>query len=193
MLRFKEKVNAVSYKTILLDNYKYYRFKTTFRYMFFLTVLHVVILFVYAKDIAATMTAEDPEKLFPYDYVCIADTDDMKDFKMLSDSGLTEQTAYPMVRVSGPGLADEFIYAMDGSSIGQHIGISETSYRQICEHAGRKAKSRNLPRPHQHDPKMASNCKRILFLRDGQILEDTAGAGNQEDFYKQILEKMKEL
>lgn len=144
LLRFKEKVNAVSYKTILLDNYKYYRFKTTFRYMFFLTVLHVIILFVYAKDIAATMTAEEPEKLFPYDYVCIADTDDMKDFEMLSDSGLTELTAYPMVRVSGPGLADEFIYDMDGSSIGQHIGISETSYRQICEHAGRKAKKLDL-------------------------------------------------
>lgn len=44
-----------------------------------------------------------------------------------------------------------------------------------------------------HDPRMASNCKRILFLRDGQILEDAVRAGSQEDFYEQILEKMKEL
>lgn len=44
-----------------------------------------------------------------------------------------------------------------------------------------------------HDPKMASNCKRILFLKDGQILEDVKRTGKQEEFYKEILEKMKNL
>lgn len=44
-----------------------------------------------------------------------------------------------------------------------------------------------------HDPKMASNCKRIIFLRDGLILEDVAREGSQEEFYEQILEKMKDL
>lgn len=44
-----------------------------------------------------------------------------------------------------------------------------------------------------HDPKMASNCKRILFLRDGQILEDITREGKQEAFYEQILERMKDL
>lgn len=44
-----------------------------------------------------------------------------------------------------------------------------------------------------HDPKMASNCKRIILLRDGQILEDMQRTGTREDFYNQILEKMKDL
>ena len=44
-----------------------------------------------------------------------------------------------------------------------------------------------------HDPKMASNCKRIIFLRDGLILEDLNRETEQEEFYEKILEKMKDL
>ena len=44
-----------------------------------------------------------------------------------------------------------------------------------------------------HDPQMASHCSRILFLKDGQILEDLRKTGTTEMFYKQILEHMKML
>lgn len=44
-----------------------------------------------------------------------------------------------------------------------------------------------------HDPKMASYCSRLLLLRDGVIQDDIESSGNQEDFYRQILLKMKEL
>lgn len=143
-LRCKRRMRPVSYKGILKDNYKYYRFKTTYRYMFFLTVMHVIISFVYIKDIAANMTAETPESLFPYDYVCIAGGDDMETFAGLESSGLIERAVYPMVRVSTPGHADELVYDNSQSSIGQHIGISESTYRQMCENAGMKAKELNL-------------------------------------------------
>ena len=44
-----------------------------------------------------------------------------------------------------------------------------------------------------HDPQVASCCKRILFLKDGVILEDLRRTGDKEEFYKKIIERMKDL
>ncbi len=44
-----------------------------------------------------------------------------------------------------------------------------------------------------HDPKIASYCRRILFLKDGKLLESLERTGTKEEFYESILEKMKEL
>ena len=44
-----------------------------------------------------------------------------------------------------------------------------------------------------HDPQMASYCSRLILLKDGVILEDLKNSGDQEGFYQEILEKMKEL
>lgn len=44
-----------------------------------------------------------------------------------------------------------------------------------------------------HDPQVASHCKRIIFLKDGVILEDLRRKESEEEFYGQILERMKDL
>lgn len=44
-----------------------------------------------------------------------------------------------------------------------------------------------------HDPQVASHCKRIIFLKDGVILEDLKREGSIEEFYQEILVRMKEL
>ena len=44
-----------------------------------------------------------------------------------------------------------------------------------------------------HDPQMASQCKRIIFLKDGVILEDIKRDGGSEEFYQEILKRMREL
>lgn len=44
-----------------------------------------------------------------------------------------------------------------------------------------------------HDPQVASHCKRIIFLKDGIILEDLRRTGTTEEFYYEILARMKEL
>lgn len=44
-----------------------------------------------------------------------------------------------------------------------------------------------------HDPQVASYCKRIIFLKDGVILEDLAREGDQEAFYQEILKRMADL
>ncbi len=45
-----------------------------------------------------------------------------------------------------------------------------------------------------HDPQVASHCKRIIFLKDGVILEDLRRRGvSEEKFYEMIIERMKDL
>ena len=44
-----------------------------------------------------------------------------------------------------------------------------------------------------HDPQVASHCKRIIFLKDGVILEDLRRRGTEEEFYDKIIERMKDL
>ena len=44
-----------------------------------------------------------------------------------------------------------------------------------------------------HDPQVASNCSRIIFLKDGNILDILANEKGQEGFYQEILGYMAEL
>ena len=44
-----------------------------------------------------------------------------------------------------------------------------------------------------HDPQMASCCKRIIFLKDGMILEDLRREGTKEEFYSEIIKRMRML
>ncbi|MGN1166707.1 MAG: ABC transporter ATP-binding protein [Lachnospiraceae bacterium] len=44
-----------------------------------------------------------------------------------------------------------------------------------------------------HDPQMASKCKRIIFLKDGLILEDLKRSGTSEEFYQEVLSHMSDL
>lgn len=44
-----------------------------------------------------------------------------------------------------------------------------------------------------HDPQMASNCRKIILLKDGVILETMErGEKSQEEFYQEIIGKMEE-
>lgn len=44
-----------------------------------------------------------------------------------------------------------------------------------------------------HDPKVASHCKTIIFLKDGQILKTIKRQGSTEEFYKEIINCMDEI
>ena len=44
-----------------------------------------------------------------------------------------------------------------------------------------------------HDPMIASFCKRIIFLKDGQVIENLKRVDNKEMFYQVILMRMKNL
>lgn len=44
-----------------------------------------------------------------------------------------------------------------------------------------------------HDPQVASRCSRILFLKDGVILEDLRRTGSSDEFYHEVIQRMKDL
>ena len=44
-----------------------------------------------------------------------------------------------------------------------------------------------------HDPMIASFCKRIIFSKDGQVIENLKRADNKEMLYQEILKRMKNL
>ena len=44
-----------------------------------------------------------------------------------------------------------------------------------------------------HDPQIASHCSRVIFLKDGLVMNDLKRGGSKEDFYKEILNQMKDL
>lgn len=44
-----------------------------------------------------------------------------------------------------------------------------------------------------HDPQMASNCDRIILLKDGVILDELKKGESQQAFYREILEQMADL
>lgn len=44
-----------------------------------------------------------------------------------------------------------------------------------------------------HDPKVASHCKKVIFLKDGRIIEILDRSGTCDEFYGQILRGMEQL
>lgn len=96
--------------------------------------------------------------------------------------GEKQRTAICRAMVMGPQLilADEPTGNLDSRSSGLVI---ETL-------AGINRETRKTVLLVTHDPQIASFCKRILFLKDGRILEDLKRNGDREDFYQEIIEKM---
>ena len=109
-----------------------HRYKTTVMYVSLLTVIHICVMVFFGVRFISNQIATEPEKLFPYDYVCLANTDDGEFFDELQEECGADILTFPMVRVS----------AMDGTEApndfrppihpqGQHIGISESTYREL--------------------------------------------------------------
>ena len=44
-----------------------------------------------------------------------------------------------------------------------------------------------------HDAYMASRCKRVILLKDGNIMEDLVKDCSREEFYKRIQSEMERL
>lgn len=44
-----------------------------------------------------------------------------------------------------------------------------------------------------HDPQMASRCKRVIFLKDGLVMNDVRKEGTEEEFYRTIIGEMEKF
>ena len=127
------------YAKLIPYNSFYYRFKSTFRYVYVISLMPVLILFLFGKDMISAKIAQKPEGLFPYDFVCMATEADATFWKQLQEKYDVKFQEYPMVRVTNVDNSEKLD---DARAVimpqGQHIGISETTYKELNKALGKK-------------------------------------------------------
>lgn len=117
------------------------RFRTNVRFLFLLTALQIMLFGIFLPRLAAQ--GIPPEKTAPYDYVAMVYDSDLQGLK--KEGTLQE---LPMLRATTPLGADISRLKKDYRTVlwpqGQHIAVSESSYRKLCRQAGKTPQKLNL-------------------------------------------------
>lgn len=144
-LRKRKKNEKVYLESLVKKNYFYHHFKTAFRYLFVITTLHICVLFIFSREAASSGIAETAETMFPYDYVCMATSDEEEYFDEIAKENDADILICPMVRVTNVDNSTDLNGAMEiMQPQGQQIGISESTYRMLCEKIGKKPNKLDL-------------------------------------------------
>lgn len=105
-----------------------------------LFLFHAIFLGILSVTIAGNLAAPKEETLYPYDYVCMAYEEDQSLFDELAEKYDMDMKAYPMTRVTTvQGDATDWVDVANNYyknviwPQGQHVGISESTYRLLCE------------------------------------------------------------
>lgn len=126
------------YKHVLEKIPFYYRFKKSSRYLILLTVIHFCVLGIYLVELGSNLIAVPEENLVPYDFVLMAHKEDDAALEKIETDYQAEVNQYPMYRVTAAqGSAFGFMaFMVQYNPPGQYIGISETTYTQLCRERG---------------------------------------------------------
>lgn len=144
-IRRRSRQGADYYKKLIYNNFWYHRYKSTFRYIFALGAIPIIVLFFFSKEMISAQIAQEPKELFPYDFMCMATEEDTPFFEELSQEYGVHIDSFPMVRVTNVDnteMPEEYRSVMLPQ--GQHIGISESTYAQLCEATGKQVKPLKL-------------------------------------------------
>ncbi len=119
------------YQKLIPNHMLYHKFQRASRYVFLLTVIHICTFVLFSKDAIAIMIAPEPERELPYDYVCMANSEDDALMDEIKEYG-AEVLEYPMVRAT---TVDRTLRTEDFRQCilpqGQNIGISESTYYEL--------------------------------------------------------------
>lgn len=120
------------------------RFRTNVRFLFLLTALQIMLFGIFLPRLAAQ--GIPPEKTAPYDYTAMVYDSDLPDLQGLKKEGTLQEL--PMLRATTPLGADISRLKKDYRTVlwpqGQHIAVSESSYRKLCRQAGKTPQKLNL-------------------------------------------------
>ena len=100
-------------------------------------VVHVFALSLFSIKFISTRIADDPEDMYPYDYVYLANSQDGQYFERLERECQAKIYSFPMVRATtldNTEMPNQFTDIVVQQ--GQNIGISESTYRELKELAG---------------------------------------------------------
>lgn len=118
-----------------------HRFGTSARYVGILVIIHIYFLFFFVMKVTSGIIAAEPEDLYPYDYVLLANSKDAELADEFGSQCKGEVTAYPMVRATTIDNTERLdpprkIIEQQG----QNIGISESTYRELKKLTGQEVK-----------------------------------------------------
>lgn len=138
ILKWIHKSDSAYYKRILSRIPLQYRFKKTTRYLFLLTAAHTFVLSLYLFHIGSGLIAELAAETLPYDFVLLSHEEDQPTVDEVGQLDGTKLWQYPMVRFSvQTGTSWDFVASLvNYAPPGQYIGISESTYQQLCELRG---------------------------------------------------------
>lgn len=120
------------------------RFRTNVRFLFLLTALQILLFGIFLPRLAAQ--GIPPEKTAPYDYTAMVYDTDLPDLQGLKKECTLQE--FPMLRATTPLGADVSWLKKDYRTVlwpqGQHIAVSESSYRKLCRQVGKTPRKLNL-------------------------------------------------
>lgn len=131
------------WKKLMERNHLYHKSRTTTWYLIAMIILCVCGGFAYTIKTVSAAIAEEPETLFPYEFVCISDEGDNEFFMNLQEKYDVEIIRCPMVRVTNVDRTEE-PEALEPRPQGQQIGISETTFHQLKKEIDKEYVPKNL-------------------------------------------------
>lgn len=127
----KEKQGKKYLAKLMNRNHLYHKSSTTAKYLTGLIIIHLCAVFYFTFPMVSSVVSEDPETLFPYDFMCIADDGDDEFFQKLEEKYGAEIFSYPMVRVVSVDKTQKVEPFEHFLPQGQNIGISESTYHEL--------------------------------------------------------------
>lgn len=142
------------YRKIIVNRPLYYRYKKSFWNLFYLSVIHFFILSVFSVQFAGSMMEQNIADLYPYDIVGTVYHADIENLIDVAEEHNAEGSLYPMFRMTSLYGSDKLVPWFGPRPIqypqGQHIAISESTYRTLKEKAGKIPKQLNLSGEEMH-------------------------------------------
>lgn len=126
----REKARSAYFANLMNHNQLYHKSKTASWYLAALSVLYICGMFYFAFQVVSVLVTEEPESLFPYDFICIADEGDDTFLTGLEEKYGVKLARYPMVRVSNVDKTEKS-EGMQPRPQGQQIGIDETTFHRL--------------------------------------------------------------
>lgn len=122
----------------------YYRYAKSTWNIFYLSVLHLFTLAVFAVQLTGGYLKQNIGEMFPYDIVCTAYDADMEELDEIAQKHGAGAQVYPMLRITSIYGSDAMNkqWGTSGRPVqwpqGQHIAVSESTYRALKKAQGKE-------------------------------------------------------
>ena len=149
-----EKEKNRYYNKLISSRPFYYRYWKSLWNLFYLSVIHFFILAVFSVQMTGAFMKQNTADLYPYDIVCTSYDADTEKLADIAKEHNAKEEVYPMFRMTSVYGSDKLEPWGTERPIqwpqGQHIAISESTYRSLKEAVGEVPKDLNLSGSKMH-------------------------------------------